>query len=436
MDSRPEFPSSEHPGAVPAGMDPRAVSAGTDPTAGSPRADPTAVSAAVRAVVEHLARLPRAPGSPGEAEAAAWFAQALGDAGAEVEIQSAAFADGYARPIGMLCALSTFAGAVAASGHWRRLSAGLAALAGVGIADDVSNGRRFVRKLAALRPTQNVVASVGDPAAARTLVVLSHHDAAPTGAIFDDRAQIAAAKRFPGLLERVDTGLPLWWLVLGGPILTLAGALSRRRRLTVVGAVWSAVDCAVFADIASSPTVPGANDNLSALAVQLGLVERLVAEPLDGLRVMVVSCGAEEVIQGGIYSFAERNFPELDPANTWVLNLDTVGSPELVLLEGEGPLVMEDYHHRPFRDLVVRVADRAGAPLRRGLRARNSTDAVVPSRAGYPTATLVSIDRYKALTNYHQSSDTPENIHWRTVAHALLICEEVARELAINPWLS
>ena len=34
--------------------------------------------------------------------------------------------------------------------------------------------------------------------------------------------------------------------------------------------------------------------------------------------------------------------------------------------------------------------------LRRGMRARNSTDAVIPSRAGYPTATLASMNRYKA----------------------------------------
>jgi hypothetical protein len=387
-------------------------------------------------LVERLAAIPRAPGSPGEAEAAARFAEALRRAGAEVEIQSAAFADGYARPVGLLCALSTLAGVIGAGGRARRLSAALAGLAGVAIADDVSNGVRWVRKLSGLRPTQNVVASVGDRAAPRTLVVLGHHDAAPTGAIFDDRAQVAAARRFPGLLERVDTGLPLWWLVLGGPILALAGAVRGSRRLSVLGALWSAVDAAAFADIASSPTVPGANDNLSALAVQLGLVQALAAEPVEGLCVMVVSCGAEEVIQGGIYAFAERNFPELDPLSTWVLNLDTVGSPELVLLEGEGALVMEDYHHRPFRDLIARVADREGAPLRRGLRARTSTDAVVPSRAGYPTATLVSIDRAKALTHYHQMSDTPENLHWRTVAHALLICEAVARELAINPWLS
>jgi Zn-dependent M28 family amino/carboxypeptidase len=150
---------------------------------------------------------------------------------------------------------------------------------------------------------------------------------------------------------------------------------------------------------------------------------------------MLVSCGAEEVIQGGIYSFAQAHFPALDRERTWMLNLDTVGSPELVLLEGEGPVVMEDYTHRPFRDLIARVADRAGAPVRRGMRARNSTDAVIPSRAGYPTATLASIDHHKALSNYHMLSDTAENVHLPTVQHALVVCEAVARELASNPWL-
>ena len=111
---------------------------------------------------------------------------------------------------------------------------------------------------------------------------------------------------------------------------------------------------------------------------------------------VLASCGAEEVIQGGIYGFARRHFPALDRDRTWFLNLETLGSPRLIMLEGEGPVVMEDYHDRAFRDLVARVADRAGAHLRRGMRARNSTDAVIPSRAGYPTATLASMNRYKA----------------------------------------
>ena len=153
------------------------------------------------------------------------------------------------------------------------------------------------------------------------------------------------------------------------------------------------------------------------------------------LVLLLASCGAEEVIQGGIYGFARRHFPQLDRERTWFLNLETVGSPKLVLLEGEGPMVMEDYHDRSFRDLVERAASQAGASLQRGLRARNSTDAVLPSRAGYPTATLASVDRYKALSNYHLMSDTPANLDYRTVAQALVVTEAVARELAANPWV-
>ena len=100
------------------------------------------------------------------------------------------------------------------------------------------------------------------------------------------------------------------------------------------------------------------------------------------------------------------------------------------MLEGEGTTIMEDYYHRPFRDLVARAAERADAPLRRGLRSRNSTDAVLMSRAGYPTACFSSFDRHKALSNYHQMSDTPENVVYETVMHAATVAESVVRDLA------
>jgi Zn-dependent M28 family amino/carboxypeptidase len=281
-----------------------------------------------------------------------------------------------------------------------------------------------------------VVASCGDQRAERTLVVLAHHDAAPTGRIFDERAQVWLGRRFPGILERIDTSLPLWWAVLAAPGLVTAGAARGSRGLLRAGVAGSLLAAAVFADIARSPIVPGANDNLSAVAVLVALAERLRADPVAGIRVLLVSCGAEEVIQGGIYGFAARHFPALDPLRTWFLNLESVGSPALVLLEGEGPVVMEDYHDRSFRDLVAGAADRARAPLRRGMRARNSTDAVIPSRASYPTATLASMDRYKALSNYHQMTDTPENLDYTTVLHALVVSEATARELAASPWIA
>ena len=124
----------------------------------------------------------------------------------------------------------------------------------------------------------------------------------------------------------------------------------------------------------------------------------------------LVSVGAEEVLQGGIYGYCERHLAGMDRERTWFLNVETVGGPSLALLEGEGCVVMEDYFDRPWRDLIGRVAERDGLPLRRGMRARTSTDSVSSSRMGVPTATLIAINRYKALSNYHRMTDTPENI--------------------------
>lgn len=397
-------------------------------------ATPT-IHPALPEVIERLAPLERRAGSPGEAQAAAWIAQRLREAGCEAEVEQAEYHDGYTKLIGGLAATAALSGVAAMSRRGRLPGAVTAALAGAAIADDVANTHRIVRRLTRPLPTQNVIGITGDRHADRTLVVMAHHDAAPTGVIFDARFQAWLAHEFPGLVERLDTSFPLWWLVLAGPGAVTLGAARRSRALIALGAAIAALTTATMANIHSSPVVPGANDNLTAVAVLVALAERLRDEPLEGLRVMLLSCGAEEVIQGGINSFARAHFPTLPQDRTWFLNLDTVGSPILALCEGEGPVVMEDYYDRRFRDLIARVADRAGAPLRRGLRARNSTDAVIPSHARYPTATLVSIDKHKALSNYHLPSDTPENIDYRTVAHALHVSEAVARELAINPWI-
>jgi Zn-dependent M28 family amino/carboxypeptidase len=388
-------------------------------------------------VIEALAPIERRAGSPGERQAAEWLADRLVRAGCATEIDEEQFLDGYAKVIGSLAAAGAVAGVAALGKRSRRLGAAAGALITAAIADDVSNGPRLVRRaMGRPRPTWNVVASAGDPGADRTLVVLAHHDAAPTGAIFDDRAQAWVGEKFPGIIERKDTSLPLWWPMIAAPALVSVGAATHRRGMTAAGLAGSLLGTAVFADIARSPICPGANDNLTAVAALVALAERLGAEPIEGLRVVLASCGAEEVLQGGIHGFARRRLSELDRERTWVLNLETLGSPRLIMLEGEGPVVMEDYHDRSFRDLIARVADGAGARLRRGMRSRASTDAVIPSRAGFPTATITSTDRYKALSNYHQMSDTPQNVDYRTVVQALVVTEAVARELAANPWVT
>jgi hypothetical protein len=279
------------------------------------------------------------------------------------------------------------------------------------------------------QPTWNVVAECGDPNAPKTLVVLAHHDAAQTGYIFSQDLQRKIYERRPELIERTDTSVPLWWPMIAAPALAAIGALTGRPRVARAGAFFSAGGAAIMANIASSPYVPGANDNLSGCAVLVAVAEELREKPVEGLRVLLVSCGSEEVLQGGIHGFAERHFPSLPPESTWVVNHDSVGSPHLIILEGEGPLVMEDFDPA-FRDLVADVAEESEIPVRRGLRARLSTDSVIPHRHGYPVASMCSVTDWKSVSNYHWPSDVPENLDYKTVSDATELTLRIAERLA------
>ena len=399
-------------------------------TSSGPGAD---LEATLRGVVEPLAPLVRRAGSPGEQRAAQMLAEAFEGAGAPARIDEVPFRDGYARLLLPLALAGLLVGLGSRNGRRRPGRAMVAAGAAAALVDDVENRSRVWRRAVARpRTTWNVVAQAGDASAERTLVVLAHHDAAPTGRVFDPGLQRWFAKRFPELVQRTNTSMPLWWAAAAGPGLAALGAATGSRRLSRAAAGLSAVNLALGADIARNRIVPGANDNLSGVAALVALARRLRDEPPAGLRVLLASCGAEEVLQGGIYGFVERTLRPLDPGSTWVLNLDTIGSPELLMLEGEGPFWMHDYTDPSFRDLLADVARRAtGAPLARGARARASTDSVIPSRAGYPTATLVSWEPdTKLQSNYHLPSDVPENVCYGTVAAAVTIAEALARELA------
>src|SRR5207247_4550166 len=154
---------------------------------------------------------------------------------------------------------------------------------------------------------------------------------------------------------------------------------TRRRRFAGAGLVIGAIGSAAAADVWRSPTVAGANDNLSGVAALVALAEMLGERPVPGLRVLLVSCGAEETLQDGVRAFMERHRAELAAQSTWFVNLDPVGSPHLAMLEGEGPVWMEEYTGAWLRDELAACAERLEVPLRRGYRARASTASVRPS---------------------------------------------------------
>ncbi|MEA2457496.1 MAG: hypothetical protein QOC95_468 [Thermoleophilaceae bacterium] len=386
-------------------------------------------SAEPREVIETLAAIERPSASAGEARAAQWIADRLRSHGCDVDVDDEPAYGDFWRALCALSATGAVAGVAALRGP-RRLGAVLGAVAAAGIADEIALGPYLTRRLVGRRKlTTNVVAVTGDRSAPRTLVVLAHHDAARSGFIFSQAPQKWIWRRFPGYIDTHDTSAPAWFPVIGGPLAVVAGAVLGVRGLMRAGAVLSAGSAIAFGDIGRHASVPGANDNLSGVAALVALARGLRERPIEGLRVMLVSCGSEEALQEGVRGFARRHFPSLPTERTWFLNLDQLGSPELVPLESEGSLVMRDYD-RSFTDFVCDCAAEVGTPLRRGSRAWTSTDGCVPMIAGYPTATLVSLTPWKAIANYHWPTDVPENIDYDTLDQGIAVAERVARRLA------
>jgi hypothetical protein len=388
----------------------------------------------LREVVEALAPIDRTPCSPGERQAAVWLAGRMrAVAGVEVALEDEP-SWGTFPPTATGIAVLGMAGA-ALTLHGRRAAGALLAAASLaGLVDEVENGPRILRRLVRRRRTTvNVIGRAGDREGKGTLVVLAHHDAPQTGVMFDQTLQRRLHELAPGLVERFKTPLPQWWIGLASPLAALAGVGAGRRAPACAGLVIAALGTAIMVDIWRSPTVQGANDNLSGVAGLVALAELLRERPLAGLRVLLVSCGAEETLQDGVRAFLACHRDELAPGRTWFVNLETVGSPHLVMLEAEGPLWMERYCGPWLRDLLAASAAGLGIELHRGFRARASTDSVIPSRAGYPIATLVSMTNWRSPANYHLRGDVPANLDYATVVNATRLVYELARALAENP---
>jgi hypothetical protein len=144
--------------------------------------------------------------------------------------------------------------------------------------------------------------------------------------------------------------------------------------------------------------------------------------------VILLFPGSEEGFQEGMHAWWRRHRHELPRESTIFVNHETVGSPMLVLLEGEGMLGITDYP-ADFKAFVQGVADELGIFLHRELRTRNSSDSLLPLRAGYKCAVFVSCDELKAPTNYHWYTDTADNLNYGTVADMARLSLELARRL-------
>lgn len=384
----------------------------------------------LRERLEALERIERPSASDGERQAAEWLVERFAELGAEARIEAEPAHGTYWWPLGIGAALGAL-GAVAALRGRRLLGTLLGAVGAAGMADDFPPGQRRMRRLLPVRTTYNVVCELGDPEAERTIVISAHHDAPHSGLVFHPALPEFADRL--GMLDRTDTSPPLMAPVVGGPVLAALGALTGRRWLTKLGLFLGLGSVAAMADIGSRDSVPAANDNGTAVVALLALAQRFLADPPEGVRVILLSTGSEESFSEGMKAFGERHFDSLPRESTFFLCLETLGATHLLALQGEGFLKMRDYPPRALA-FVAGVAEELDIWLYPNLRTYNGTDALEPRVAGYETVALCSCTDQKQPGRYHWPNDVAANVNFETLERAVEISDSATRRLG-RDWL-
>jgi hypothetical protein len=382
--------------------------------------------------LDELSAIQRPSASAGERRAAEWIVERFSELGAEARIESERAHGTYWWPLGIGAGASTLANVAALRGH-RLTAAALGGAAAAAVVDEFPPGKRRLRGRLVHGQTYNVVSELGPADAERTVVIVAHHDAAHSGLIFHPAIPETIFRRWGVPIDMFDTSPALMWPLIASPLLAAAAGLTGWRAPARLGALLGAGYTAAMAEIGAREVVPGANDNATAVILLLALARRLLDEPTASTRVILLSTGSEESFSEGMKAFGERYFDELPRESTFFLCVDTLGSPTLNVLRGEGFVRMHEYPADALA-LIDGLAEELEIETVPNLRLRNGTDGLEPLAAGYDTVTLCSVTDLKQPANYHWPSDVAENVDLATLSDAVRLSEAVIRRLD-ERWL-
>ena len=242
-------------------------------------------------------------------------------------------------------------------GCWRRSAGGapapLGLLAAAGIVDDVSGGPQVFRRLLPHRTTYNVVGEAGDPDAAGDARVRRPPRRRAGRPDLPARADAARRRHVPGVVRearRPRRRCCAWWR----PGRRCAGALGGRP-LRKLGPCISAGSLLAFGDIAHPHGRAGrqrqphrrrgaSSSSRGCCASSRSRACACCSSPPARRSRSWRACAAGCAATG----------PRSTASATRVVVLETLGSPELILLEGEGMIWMTDYDPG-VRDFIADV---------------------------------------------------------------------------------
>ncbi len=393
---------------------------------------PAEPQARIQSDIEALCRFPRGSATEGEREAARWVASRFKEIGLDPELETFYFYPDYWNVWGahMLGALGAWLVLGRGSRRRRLLGAAATSFLTTSFWGDASARFYWLRRLFPARPSMNVLARLRNPEAKRLLIVSGHVDAAHSGIVFHPGVRRWLERRSGGEIPPALI-LPYRGLLFltGASILRAIGFPRSLAKLVALPGVFiSAATAGFMADIGSRPTVPGANDDASAVGTVLALAQDLTASPPRNLEVWFLATGCEEGIEGGIHDFLARHQSELEDRRPFFLNLEMLGDGRPAYAQAEGHITTF-YMHAEAVSLVAEVAGETGFEGIEGITTPAQSDALAAHHYGFPAITVMSRAPQGEATHYHWPSDTPENINVDSLGRCYRYLQRIIQRL-------
>lgn len=182
--------------------------------------------------------------------------------------------------------------------------------------------------------------------------------------------------------------------------------------------------------------VPGAVDNLSAVAIVLGIGRYLKNNKElipKNTEIRLISFGCEEAFLRGAYRYVESHLDELKKYDTECVNMDGIQSMKNLSLLDKEPTTRTIHSEEVVQKLKnaaklvgvkVKVSSLGGGSFLENLVGiiGGGTDATAFSKSNIKASSITAINLLKLVHFYHQETDTLDKIEKGALENALKIC--------------
>jgi hypothetical protein len=182
--------------------------------------------------------------------------------------------------------------------------------------------------------------------------------------------------------------------------------------------------------------VPGAVDNLSAIAIILALGRYLKKHKEiipGGYEIRLISFGSEEAFLRGAFRYVETHLDELQEFDAECINMDAIQSKKSITFSDREPTT-RTVHSKEVVEKLIRAAETVNVKTRIASLGGGSfiekiagqlsggTDAAAFSKSNIKASTITGLSLLKMGQFYHQETDTPDMIEEGALEDVLKIC--------------